>query len=81
MIIHWVSTGEKSNPKPNPIVFGAPNPKTVSEKSPPNPNLLDPKHADTRPEPAPLPCLITWRIASGRPRKTGAKSSRGKGDE
>ena len=57
MIIHWISTGEKSNPKPNPIVFGTPNPKTMSEKSPPNPNLLDPKPADIRPETELLPSL------------------------
>jgi len=31
--IHWMSTDGKPNPKPNPIGFGAPNPKTVGKKS------------------------------------------------
>ena len=40
MVIYWLSTGGKSNPKPNPISFGALNPKTVGEKSSPNPQNL-----------------------------------------
>jgi hypothetical protein len=46
LVIHWIPTGEKPDPKLNPISFGAPNPKTVGEKSKPNPNPLDLKPAD-----------------------------------
>ena len=35
-----------------------PNPKTVGEKSSPNPNPLNPKPADIRPETEPLPSLL-----------------------
>jgi hypothetical protein len=43
------------NSKPNP----KPNSKTVGEKSSPNLNPQDPKPADIRPEPDPLPSLTT----------------------
>jgi hypothetical protein len=48
--IHWISTGGKPNPKPNP--------KTVGEKSSQNPNPRDQKPADIQPETAPLPPLV-----------------------
>ena len=54
MDIHLVSTGEKSNPKPNPIDFGAANPKIMREKSFPNPN---PKSEDMQLESEPLSSL------------------------
>ena len=59
MYIHIfrISTGEKRNPKPNPIGFGTPNPKTIGEKSSSNPNPPEPKSADIRPETAQLPSL------------------------
>ena len=50
--------GEKPNSKPNPISFGAPNPKTVGEKSYPNPNPQNLKPADIPPETEPLPSLV-----------------------
>jgi hypothetical protein len=54
--IHWVSTGENQNPKPNLISFGYPNPKIMGKKS--NPNPLDPKSMELQPKTAPLPSLI-----------------------
>ena len=56
-VIHWVSTGDKPNPKPNPISFEAPNPKIVDEKSFSNPNPNS-KPADIRPETKPLLSLF-----------------------
>jgi hypothetical protein len=53
--IHWVFAGENRNL----ISFGYPNPKTVGEKSNPNPKPLDLKPTDIRPEPAPLPSLTS----------------------
>ena len=53
--------GGKPNPKPNPIGFGAPNPKIVGKKSSPNPQ--DPKPVDIRPETAPLPSLGEASVA------------------
>jgi len=50
--------GGKPNPKSNPIGFGALNPKTVGEKSSPNPNPREPKSADIQPEIAPLPSFF-----------------------
>jgi len=41
-----VSTGEKPNPKLNPISFGAPNLKIVGEKLSPNLNPQDSKSVD-----------------------------------
>ena len=58
--IHRISTGGKPNPKPNPIGFGAPNLKTVGEKSSPN---LNPKPADIRPKPDPLPSLACLMLS------------------
>ena len=55
--IHWISTGGKPNPKPNP--------KTVGEKSSPNPNPRDLKLADIRPETTPLPSLGGDVVADG----------------
>ena len=55
---HWISTGGKPNPKPNPIGFGAPNPQTAGEKPSPNLNPQNPKPADIRPKPDPLPSLM-----------------------
>jgi hypothetical protein len=52
-----VIAGETQNPKPNPISFGYPNPKTVGEKSNPNTKPLDPKPVDIHPEPTSLPSL------------------------
>jgi len=55
---HWISTGRKPNPKPNPIGFWALNPKTMDEKLPPKPKPLDPKPADIRTKTDPLPSLM-----------------------
>ena len=54
MDIHLVSTSKKSNPKPNPIGFGAANPKIMREKSSPN---LNPKSKDMQLESEPLSSL------------------------
>ena len=32
--LHWTSADRNRNPKPNPISFGSPNPKTVGEIEP-----------------------------------------------
>jgi hypothetical protein len=50
--------GGKQNTKPNPLPNLKPNPKTVGEKSFPNPNPQDPKPADIHPEPDPLSSLV-----------------------
>jgi hypothetical protein len=50
--IHWTSTDKK------------PNPKTVGEKSSPNPNPQDPKPTDIRPEPDPLSSLHPSALAT-----------------
>jgi hypothetical protein len=55
--IYWIPTSGKPNPKPNPIGFRAPNPKTVGEKSFMNPNPWDSKPADIRPKTVLLPSL------------------------
>ena len=65
-VIHWVSTGEKPNSKANPISSGAPNSKTVGEKSSRNPNPQNPKPADIRPKIEPLPSL-GWEDARATP--------------
>jgi hypothetical protein len=68
--IHWISTGEK----PNPI----PNPKTVGEKPSPNSNPQDPKPAGIRPETDPLPSLSTsplWHFLVCFPRCILLKSN------
>jgi hypothetical protein len=49
--IHWISTGEKSNPKPNPIPNSKLKLKTVGEKSFPNSNPQNLKPAGIRPNP------------------------------
>ena len=56
-VIHWVSMEEIPNLKPNPISFGAPYPKTVSEKLYPNSNLQNPKSMNIRSETETLPSL------------------------
>ena len=57
----------------NPIGFGAPNSKIVGEKSSTNPNSLDPKPADTRPETKPLSSLWLAGRPAGRRRSLGAR--------
>jgi hypothetical protein len=49
--------GGKPNRKLNLIPNLKPNPKTVGEKSSPNPNPQDPIPVDIRPESDPLPSL------------------------
>jgi hypothetical protein len=71
--IHWISTGKKPNPNPNPIGLGYPNPKTVGEKLAPNPNPPDPKPADTRLEPDPLPSLAAARHEGRKRRSAGRR--------
>ena len=55
--IHWISTGGK----PNPIGFGAPNPKTVGEKPSLNPNPQNPKPVDIHLKSDPLQSLNGWQ--------------------
>ena len=49
--------GWKTKPETEPDWFRGPEPKTVGEKPSPNLNPQNPKPADIRPKPDPLPSL------------------------
>jgi hypothetical protein len=61
--------GGKSNSKPNPIPNSKPNLKIVGEKPSSNPNPQDPKLVDIRPEPDPLPSLLSLATPRGHRRR------------